>query len=110
MSNNTAATVSLLSGLGLIASFFIGMCLGFIPFIGLLALLLYPLDWILAIVAVVAGFMGIRESAQSGEGKFESIVGMVIGFGFMILQLGLIGLVIALGGFGVVMAMLQNAV
>ncbi len=103
------ANVSLACGAGLIVLFFIGMCIGFIPFVGMLAILLYPLDWLLAIAAVITGALGIKQSAQfGGQGKGQAIAGMVMGLGFMLLQIGLIVLVFALGGFGVIASMMQQ--
>lgn len=107
-SNNTPALVSAIAAAALVVSFFIGVCIGFIPFIGLIALLLYPLDWILALVAIVAGIMGLRGVKETGEGQFESIIGMVVGAGFILLQLIMFGLMFALGGFGFIMTKLTE--
>lgn len=60
MEKNTPAPISLWTGVGVIALLILMFCLGFIPLLNLLALLLFPVVLIGDGVAIVTGIMGSR--------------------------------------------------
>lgn len=88
-----AGTVALVSGITLLAMHIASMCLGFIPFIGVLAILLVPLIWIVDVVAIGAGVLGLR---NPGSDRSRAQAGLLLGILSVLWQL--LGLCI---GFGV---------
>ena len=76
---NTMANISLGSAIGLIVLFFVSFCLGMIPFVGMLNLLIYPLEWLLVFVAIGTGTMGlIQASKLDGVGRPQALMGVTI--------------------------------
>ncbi|MEL6180082.1 MAG: hypothetical protein AAFS10_14075 [Myxococcota bacterium] len=108
-SQNTPALVSLGAGLAMVALVVFGTCIGFIPFIGLITLLFYPINWILTLTAIIAGVVGLRQAGQlNGDGQFQSIVGIILGVGYILLHVLIIGLMFAFGGFSILSEYLNN--
>ena len=94
---NTAATASLVCAVSLVVCYFVGMCVGMIPFVGLLALFLMPIEWILAIVGSITGILGYRASkTMDGSGSVAGLTGAVVCGGWIILQLMVWGMVFVL--------------
>jgi hypothetical protein len=107
---NTMGTVSLGLGITTVVLMFVGFCIGFIPFVSLLALFLWPLEAISATAAIATGFLGMRAAAtMDGAGKGASIVGIVLGAAWYVFQLVVIGLVVVLFGFTFLLALLGAA-
>lgn len=111
--SNTLATVSLVCSIVLIVAWFGQMCVGIIPFIGFIALVLIPVEWILAIAGVITGILGWRTSAAlDGEGRGPAAVGLAISAGWLLLQAVLLAMFFFLGvGFvflGVLGAVLDS--
>lgn len=79
--------------------------IGFIPFVGLLSLFIYPINLILAIASVITGIIGIRRAKETGVGQGQAIAGTIIGSLYLLLQLVII---VMMGGLGVVLVMLEN--
>ena len=101
MGDNNLALISMIAGVALAVCFVVGTCIGFIPFVGFLSLFLYPVDWILAIVALVTGILGYRQAGLCGGlGLGQSIAGMVIGGLFILMQVVVILMVLVIGGLG----------
>lgn len=85
---NTAATVSLVCGISLVVLWIGGMCLGFVPIIGFLALFLMPIEWMVAIAGVVTGIIGYRTSkTMNGQGSGAAIAGAAISTCWLAFQL-----------------------
>ncbi len=97
--SNVVANVSLGAGIGAVVLFFIHFIVGCIPFLGILASLLFPFEIILAIVAIVCGGIGLSTANQleEGTGKAQSIVGLVLGLGYFLFVGGLVCLGLFLG-------------
>lgn len=84
---NTLATVSLVCGVLLVVCYFAGFCISFIPFVGLLAVILMPIEWILAFAGLITGILGYRASrALDGQGQGAALLGTCISGGWLLLQ------------------------
>ena len=98
---NTMASVSLGSAIGLVVLFCVSFCLGFIPIVSLLNLLIFPLQILLAVTGLVTGIMGLSQArALDGEGHAKALVGVIVPVLWGLLQ----ALMIAMG-VGLVMMM-----
>lgn len=103
--SNVVATVSLVCSILLLVCYFAGMCLGFIPFLGIFALILMPIDWLLAIVGLITGIVGYRMSTtMNGAGAVPGIVGALISGLWLLFQIMLFGLVFLMIGGTMVLA------
>lgn len=85
--SNRPAMVSLGAGVGTVALVMVGFCLGGLPILSLLNLLVYPLQLLTAFTAILSGMVGFRTSAALyGVGRGASMTGIAIGGGVMILR------------------------
>ncbi|TNE89617.1 MAG: hypothetical protein EP330_10640 [Deltaproteobacteria bacterium] len=85
---NLPATISLGSAITLALLWVIGMCVGLIPIIGLVTVVLYPINWLLALTAMITGFLGYRRAQElDGLGQAPALIGGVLGALWTALQL-----------------------
>ncbi|MFH1463212.1 MAG: hypothetical protein ABIO70_02390 [Pseudomonadota bacterium] len=111
MEKNTPASISLWTGVGVIALLILMFCLGFIPLLNLLALLLFPVVLIGDGVAIVTGIMGIkRANVLNGLGKGAAMGGMIIGILHLLLLLFGFIMAILFGGLALLGGMLESLV
>jgi hypothetical protein len=107
MQQNNKATVALGAGIAVVVLQILVICLGWIPIINLIVILLVPLLFIADITAVVAGFLGLKEAnALGGLGKGSAIAGLCIGGAHLLLTA--LGVVVGalLGGLSLIMGAL----
>lgn len=105
---NQPATISLVAAITMLALSILSMCIGFIPFVGMLSLFIYPINVALAITSIITGILGIRRAAETGAGKGKAIAGTIIGSLYLLLQLVMIVIIVMMGGLGVFLIMLEN--
>ncbi len=99
MDKNTQGTVALGSGIGVVFLQIAMVCIGIIPFVNFLNILVFPLILILDIVAIVTGIMGMKKAKLlDGLGKGPSIAGLAIGIGHILLMIVFIIIGIIAGG------------
>jgi hypothetical protein len=109
--SNVPATISLVCSVLLVVFYFGGMCISMIPIIGMIVLVLYPLEWILAFTAFLSGLVGYRTAAaMDGQGYGASLVGMIISGCWMLMQLAAVLLMFFLGSTFFLLAILGAAV
>jgi len=92
--SNTLAIVSLV--LGILSLVFFPCCC--LPFVSYLAMVVVP---ILALAAIITGFLGLSAAKTSGTGKGMAMGGLITGFGSVLLGL-IYFVIIILAMFGVV--------
>lgn len=91
--SNVMGTVSLACGIGLIVCFFIGTCMSFVPFLGMFAIIFFPIDWILALAGLVTGIVGFTTSrTMDGVGAPQSLIGGGICGAWILMQVLVLGL------------------
>jgi hypothetical protein len=105
--SNVTATISLVCSILLVVFYFGGLCVSMIPLVGMIVLLLYPVEWILAFTALITGILGYRTSAlMDGQGYGASLIGTIIAGIWMLMQFVGMLLLFFLGGTAFVMALL----
>jgi hypothetical protein len=96
---NVAATVSLSAGIATVVLMVVHLCMSVVPFVSMCALLVYPLHFLSAIVALVSGIVGYRTAALMEDvGKSASITGVAISICYFVFQLVVCGLGLMLTG------------
>lgn len=107
MDSNLLANISLGSAILLMILFVVGSCLGLIPLVGLIAIVLYPFQWLLAATAVVTGLLGYRNSTDmDGVGQVPALIGAITGTAYMLLQVLVVCGVGAIGILAILAEML----
>ncbi|MEQ1566936.1 MAG: hypothetical protein ABMA64_14940 [Myxococcota bacterium] len=96
--SNLAGTLSLVFSVALILLWIGGMCIGWIPFVGMFMLLFVPVEWFLAFAGLVTGIVGFRASQVHGVGAVPSLVGAMVSGGWIAFQAVVIGSVVFLFG------------
>lgn len=87
---NLLANVSLGLSVILIILWIVAMFLGCIPIVGLVALLLYPIEAILAVGAIITGFLGYQRSQDlDGSGAVQALMGGGIAACWTLFQLAM---------------------
>jgi hypothetical protein len=103
--SNVAATVSLASGIATVVLTVVTFCLGFVPIVSMCNLLIWPLTWLTALVALISGVVGwCTAGLMEGTGKGASIAGIGISLGYFALQIVMFVLVLMMGGLAVVLS------
>jgi len=100
---NIAANVSLGTGVAALVCLVIHWCIGCIPVLGLFAAVLFPIEILCALTAIVSGGIGIKMAGdlEGGTGKPQAIAGMVLGLLYFVI-LGAILVLAVMFGFGIV--------
>jgi len=107
MQTNSKATVALGAGIAVVVLQIVAFCMGMIPFVNFLVLLVLPVIFIADITAIVAGVLGLKEAGPlGGVGKGPAIVGIVIGAGHLLLVVAGLGIGLLVGGLSLVMGAL----
>jgi len=109
MEKNTPATIALWTGIAVIVLLILGFCLGFIPLLNLLTILIVPLVFIGDFVAIGAGFAGLKRAKElNGLGRGSAMGGLIIGaLHLLFLVFGFI-MALLFGGLAFIGAMLQG--
>jgi hypothetical protein len=102
---STTANIAFISGLALLACHIGSMCLSFIPFIGILALFLVPVIWILDVAAIVAGAMG---ASGDHPDRSKALVGLLIGIGSVLWQIMGLCLGFGIAALAILGSLVQN--
>jgi hypothetical protein len=109
MDKNTPASVALWSGIAVVALQIISFCIGWIPFVNFLNLLLVPLIFIADIVAIVTGFIGLKKAnLLAGLGKGSAIAGLCIGGLHLLLVVVVLVVSILIGGLAFLGSILSS--
>ena len=109
MEKNTPASVALWSGVAVVALQIIVFCIGWIPIVNFLNLLLGPLVFVGDVVAIVSGFMGLqRAKLLNGLGKGSALAGLLIGGLHLLLVIVAVIVGLLFGGLALVMSALQG--
>ncbi len=105
--SNTLATASIGAGIGALLLMFVGYCAGMVPIVGpLVALILLPVEWILAFTGLVTGIVGYRTAGVlGGAGRGSALGGLALSGVFFALQ----ALLMLLACFGVGAVMVLDA-
>ena len=86
--SNTTATASLVCGISLLVCWVGGMCLGFVPLVGILAIFLMPIEWMLAIAGLITGIIGYRTAkTMDGQGSGAALAGALVSGGWLAMQI-----------------------
>jgi hypothetical protein len=101
---NTVATVALGSGIGIIVLQLLLICTGMIPIVNLLGIIIAPVMFICDIVAIVAGFMGLKKAKLlNGQGKGPAMAGLIIGILHVVFVVVMVIVGIVAGGAMMIM-------
>jgi hypothetical protein len=104
---NVAATVSLAAGIATVVLMVVHLCMSVVPFVSMCALLVYPLHFLSAIVALVSGIVGYRAAALMEDvGKSASVTGVAISICYFVFQLVVCGLGLMVGGLAALVSVI----
>lgn len=104
---NLLGNVSLGAAILLVVLYVIGMCVGLIPFVGILAIFLLPVEGILAVVAIATGALGYQRSKDlDGAGAMPSLFGAGVASAWLLLQVLGMCAIFGIGGLAVLGNML----
>jgi len=97
--SNIVANVSLGAGIATWVVFVVHFCLGCVPFLGMFAILLFPVEGLLALTAIICGGIGISTASglEEGTGRVQAMIGVVMGVFYFLFVIGLVALGIFLG-------------
>jgi len=97
---NVAASISLTSALATVVLFALTFCANFVPFVGgVCSLVLVPIGWFTAFVALVSGIVGWRAAGlRDDRGKGAALVGVVTALVYFAVQILLLLMGMVFGG------------
>jgi len=110
LAKNPLARVSMRVGIALVITQVASLCIGIIPLINLLNLILIPALFVMDAIAIVTGVMGLRRSSTvESIGKRESLIGLIAGIVHLLLVGGLILVMLLVFGGAALVDVLQQA-
>jgi len=106
---NPIARTSRRIGFALLITQAVSLCIGFVPLVNLLNLVVIPSLFVLDGIAIVTGILGVRRAREvDGIGKGASLTGIAIGAGHILLVVGAItAMVVLFGGVALLQLMME---
>ena len=101
---NTMAMVSAGAGAVGVIALLLNCCIGFIPIVNMLGIIIFPVALLANIIAIITGILGFRTASETGVGKEMAMGGIAAGTLSFLLYFGLCGL----AGIGGVIATLSS--
>ena len=97
--SNIGANISLAAGIITWVLVVVHMCMGCVPFLGMFAIMLLPIEMICALTAIIGGGVGIgvANSLEEGTGKPQGIIGLCLGLFYFLAAGGMFLLGMVLG-------------